>query len=45
MFEPIELAASNPIFPSEKGFYAIILETVISEACKDLKYFLSLHFI
>lgn len=34
MFEPVASAASNPVFPSEKGFYAIILDTVISESCK-----------
>lgn len=35
MFEPKELAAYNPVFPSDKGFYAIILDTVISESCRD----------
>ncbi|CRK90081.1 CLUMA_CG003799, isoform A [Clunio marinus] len=32
MFEPFESAAKNPIYPSDKGFYAIILDSVISEA-------------
>jgi hypothetical protein len=34
MFEPIELAYNNPIFPSDKGFYAIVVDSVISESCK-----------
>jgi len=32
MFEPFDLATYNPVFPSDKGFYAIILDTVISES-------------
>jgi len=32
MFEPIESAAYNPIFPGEKGFYALVLDAVVSES-------------
>jgi len=32
MFEPIESATQNPVFPSEKGFYSLILDTVILES-------------
>lgn len=32
MFEPIESATSNQIFPSQKGFYLIILDSIIAES-------------
>lgn len=34
MFEPIRNQKTNPDFPSSEGFYAIIVDTIISEACK-----------
>lgn len=34
MFEEIDkIVGINPMFPSEKGFYGIILDAVISESC------------
>lgn len=35
MFEETDkIIASNPIYKSEKGFYGIILDSIISESCK-----------
>lgn len=53
MFEEIDrIINNNPLFPSEKGFYGIILDTVITESCKQTYlpaikrfYFLSFLFL
>lgn len=34
IFDTIDSAKNNPINPSDKGFYAIILDHVILESCK-----------
>lgn len=34
VFEPLELADSDKILASDKGFYALILDNLISELCK-----------
>lgn len=36
MFETIDrIINNNPLYPSEKGFYGIILDAVITESCKS----------
>jgi hypothetical protein len=41
MFEEVDkIVSTNPMFPSDKGFYGIILDAVISESCKQfIKFF------
>lgn len=34
MFEPIETATKEQIFPSDKGFYAITVKNIVAESCK-----------
>lgn len=38
MFERSDLTHDNPIYPSDKGFYAIIVDSVISESCMALTH-------
>lgn len=43
MFEPFESATATQTFPSDRGFYALTVNNVLSESCKYSKIFYSVY--